>query len=55
MVDFSAFKWRDVQSVTKAITNIAKRYIFISSDSVYNNFQRKSTNPIREDDFDLEG
>jgi hypothetical protein len=54
VVDFSAFRWRDVQSVTKAISSIAERYIFISSDSVYNNHSKKLQNPIREDDYSLE-
>lgn len=54
VVDFSAFRWRDVQSVTKAIAGIAKKYIFISSDSIYNNSAAKLQNPIREEYFDLE-
>jgi hypothetical protein len=43
-----------VQSVTKAIASIARKYIFISSDSVYNNSSKSLKNPIREDDYDLE-
>lgn len=49
VIDFSAFRWRDVQSVTKAISNISEKYIFISSDSVYNNFEKRFENPVRED------
>lgn len=51
--DFSGFRWRDVQSVTKAIKGIADRYVFVSSDSVYNNSGKMKT-PIREEDFDIE-
>ena len=54
VVDFSAFRWRDVQSVTKAIQGIADRYIFISTDSIYNNHAKQLRNPIREDEYVLE-
>jgi hypothetical protein len=37
VVDFSGFKWRDIQSVLKAVGERAERYIYISSDSIYNN------------------
>jgi hypothetical protein len=53
-VDFCAFKWRDVQSALHAIESITEKYIFISSDSVYNNFVYRSKVPIAEEDFDLE-
>lgn len=43
VVDFSAYKWRDVQSVVKVIQGRAKLYVFISTDSVYNNFTRANT------------
>jgi hypothetical protein len=49
VVDFSAFRWRDVQSVTKAIANISEKYIFISSDSVYNNSPQRRESPLREE------
>ena len=54
VVDFSDFRWRDVQSVTKAIAGIARKYVFISSDSIYNNSAAKLRNPIQEEEFDLE-
>jgi hypothetical protein len=54
VVDFSAFRWRDVQSVTKAIAGIADRYVFISSDSLYNNHSKPLRNPIREEDYVIE-
>ena len=47
VVDFAAFRWRDVQSVTKAIAGIAERYIFISTDSIYNNHAKPLRNPIK--------
>ena len=54
MVDFCAFRWRDVQSATKALAGITRLYVFISSDSVYNNSPKPPVVPIREVDFDLE-
>jgi hypothetical protein len=43
-----------VQSVTKAIEKIAERYVFISSDSVYNSHATPFRDAIREEDIDLE-
>jgi hypothetical protein len=37
VIDFSGFKWRDIQSLIKEINGLAERYIYISSDSIYNN------------------
>ena len=54
VIDFSGFKWRDVQSVVKGINGLAERYIYISSDSIYNNSQEKVKVPVREDNFDIE-
>ena len=54
VVDFCAFRWRDVQSVTKGLTGITRLYVLISSDSIYNNSRKFSTFPIQEAQFDLE-
>ena len=54
VVDFCAYKWRDVQSVSQTLEGYVQRYIFISSDSVYNNMVRKSSRPINEEMFNLE-
>ena len=54
MVDFCGYKWRDLQSSFKAVEAVALKYIFISSDSVYNNFVNGSKQPITEEQFDLE-
>ncbi len=54
VVDFSAFKWRDVQSVLKVVNNLAERYIYISTDSVYNNQKERLELPVKEDTFDIE-
>jgi hypothetical protein len=37
VVDFTSYKWRDLQSVTKALSNKTQLYVFISTDSLYNN------------------
>ena len=37
VIDFSTFKWREMQSVVKELSGKTEIYIFISSDSVYNN------------------
>lgn len=37
MVDFSGFKWRDLQSVVKGVKNKCGKYVYLSTDSVYNN------------------
>lgn len=47
VVDFSAFKWRDVQSVLKVVNNLAERYIYISTDSVYNNQKERLELPVK--------
>ena len=54
VVDFSAFKWRDIQSVVKGINGLAERYIYISSDSIYNNSLEKVKLPVKEENFDIE-
>ncbi len=41
MVDFSGFKWRDIQSVVKGIKNKCGKYVYVSTDSVYNNMEQK--------------
>jgi hypothetical protein len=43
VIDFCAFRWRDIQSVLRAINDVAKNYIFISTDSVYDNLSIKLT------------
>ncbi len=45
VIDFSGFRWRDVQSVLNGINGVTKNYIFISTDSVYNNFPYRLTKP----------
>jgi hypothetical protein len=37
VIDFTAFKWRDIQSIAKALNQKTELYIFISTDSLYNN------------------
>ena len=54
VVDFCAFKWRDIQCVSHALEGLVRQYIFISSDSVYNNFTRRHGTGITEEMFDLE-
>lgn len=37
VVDFTSYKWRDVQSVARGLRGKTQLYIFISTDSIYNN------------------
>ena len=53
VIDFSAFRWREMQNVVKALKGKTEIYIFISSDSLYNNTPFKGV-PIKEGDFSLE-
>ena len=43
-----------MQSVSQSLEGYMQRYIFISSDSVYNNMVRKSSRAINEEMFNLE-
>ena len=36
VIDFSSFRWREVQSVAKGLKKKTLVYILISSDSIYN-------------------
>ena len=54
VIDFCAFKWRDIQCVSHALEGLVEKYVFISSDSVYNNLTRREKQPIREEMFSLE-
>ena len=53
VVDFTSYKWRDLQSVTKALRNKTQLYIFISTDSLYNNTPFNG-NPIKESLYPLD-
>ena len=46
VIDFCGFRWRDIQSVIKGIDGKANNYIFISTDSVYNNMETTPQGPI---------
>jgi len=54
VIDFTSYKWRDVQSVVQGIKDKAELYIFISTDSVYNNSYNTLPNPIQEYDLNSE-
>jgi hypothetical protein len=43
-----------VQSAVKGLKGITQRYVFISTDSIYNNSIERLKVPITEDSFDLE-
>ena len=47
VIDFSTFRWREMQSVVKNLIGKVELYIFISSDSIYNN-QEFDGRPIKE-------
>ena len=53
MIDFTSFRWRDLQSSIKNLKGKTELYIFISSDSMYNNTPNISKF-IDEGNFDLE-
>ena len=40
VIDFSSYKWRELQSIAKPLQNMTDIFIFISSDSIYNNSPR---------------
>lgn len=42
VVDFTSYKWRDIQSIAKALKNRTSLYVFISTDSIYNNVRHSS-------------
>ncbi len=42
-----------MQSVVKALTNKTEKYIFISSDSIYNNSKSKIKSPVTEESYNL--
>lgn len=37
VIDYTSFKWRDIQSIAKPLSNKTELYLFISTDSIYNN------------------
>lgn len=43
VIDFCGFKWRDIQCVSHALSGLVHKYIFISSDSVYNNLATRQS------------
>ena len=53
LVDFCGFNWRDIQSALKGVENNCEKYLFISTDSIYNNMIANSPEPITEERFDL--
>ena len=53
VIDFCAFKWRDIQCVSHALEGLLDKYIFISTDSVYNN-SNKDNDSIHENMKKLE-
>lgn len=53
VIDFSSYKWREIQSIAKGLKGRTLLYIFISSDSLYNCSPFKGV-PFTEEDFNIE-